>query len=109
MRREKGEVRDFKLYKDSVGKGGGEPTPIQADLGCPGTASPRSNSKTPINPCGNRKLNEREKTYNKGLAMRRVAAGHVNVKIKTFKIMAYPYRDHCGRRLPGMTPRLRRH
>jgi hypothetical protein len=42
----------------------------------------------------NRKLNEREKAYNKRLAKKRAVIERVNAKIKTFKIMAYPYRNH---------------
>jgi hypothetical protein len=32
-----------------------------------------------------------------------VVIEHINAKIKTFKIMAYPYRNHCNRHLLRMT------
>ncbi|MDR1373410.1 MAG: hypothetical protein LBJ24_00395 [Treponema sp.] len=48
-------------------------------------------------------MNEREKAYNKRLAKERVVIEHVNAKIKTFKIMAYPYRNHCRRHFLRMS------
>jgi hypothetical protein len=39
-------------------------------------------------------LTEEEKAYNKRLAGRRGVIEHINAKIKTFKSMAYPYRNH---------------
>ena len=47
----------------------------------------------PIKESGNRKLDKREKAFNKRLSRERVAVEHVNAKIKTFKVMAYPYRN----------------
>jgi hypothetical protein len=61
IQREKGGVHDFKLYKDSIGKGVDESILIQADSGYPGIAALRPNSKIPIKSSKNHKLNERGK------------------------------------------------
>jgi len=45
------------------------------------------------------KLSEDDKAYNKKLAQKRVFVEHINAKIKVFKCMAYPYRNHCNRHL----------
>jgi hypothetical protein len=49
------------------------------------------------------KLTKREKAYNKRLARKRVVVEHINAKIKTFKIMSYPYRNRCQKHLIRMT------
>jgi hypothetical protein len=48
-------------------------------------------------------LNEREKLYNTRHARKRVVIEHINSKIKTFKSMAYPYRNHRRRHLLRMS------
>ncbi|MDR0638446.1 MAG: hypothetical protein LBG27_06045, partial [Spirochaetaceae bacterium] len=46
----------------------------------------------------NRPLTGREKAYNKRLSGKRVSVEHISAKIKTFKIMACPYRNrHNGK------------
>ena len=72
---------------------------MYADLGYLGIHDYHANSIIPIKASKNNPLNEKEKAYNKRLARKRVAVEHINAKIKTFKIMAYPYRNHCKRHL----------
>ena len=67
---------------------------MYADLGYLGIHDYHANSIIPVKASKNNPLNEKEKTYNKRLARKRVAVEHINAKIKTFKIMAYPYRNH---------------
>ncbi|MDR1220088.1 MAG: hypothetical protein LBK73_10855 [Treponema sp.] len=55
------------------------------------------NSRTPKKPGKKRKMNEHEKAYDKRPARKRAVIEGVNAKIKTLKIMAHPYRNHCGR------------
>jgi len=91
------------LYKDTVGKNVDESIIVQADLGYLGIAKLHANSEVPCKKSKNRKLTKREKAYNKRLARQRVVIEHVNAKIKTFKIMAYPYRNRCKKHLLRMT------
>jgi hypothetical protein len=53
------------------------------------------NSQIPKKSSKKYKLNEREKAYNRRLVKKRVVIEHINAKIKTFKIMVYPYWNHC--------------
>ena len=99
VKQAKGSVHDFKMYKDTVGKKVDESIMIQADLGYLGIEKLHSNSMLPVKESKNHKLTEREKAYNKKLARQRVAVEHVNAKIKTFKITAYPYRNRRRRHL----------
>jgi hypothetical protein len=103
IQQEKGSVRDFKLYKDSIGEGVDESILIQADLGYLGIEALHPNCRIPKKSSKNHKLHARGKTYNKRLARKRVVIEHVNAKIKTFKIMAYPYRNHCRRHFLRMS------
>ena len=98
-----GSVHDFKLYKDTVGKSIDESILLQADLGYLGIEQLHANSMIPIKESKNHKLNKQEKTYNKQLARLRVAIEHVNAKIKTFKVLAYPYRNRRRRHLLRMS------
>ncbi|MDR1218103.1 MAG: hypothetical protein LBK73_00660 [Treponema sp.] len=59
--------------------------------------------RTPQKTSKNHRLNEREKAYDRRLARRRAVAGHIHAKIKTFKITAYPYRNHRRRHALRMT------
>ena len=61
------------------------------------------NSLLPIKESKYHKLTEREKAYNKKLARLRVAIEHINAKIKTFKILSYPYRNRRRRHLLRMS------
>ena len=72
---------------------------IYGDLGYLGIYDYHANSIIPIKASKNNPLNEKEKAYNKRLSHKRVAVEHINAKIKIFKIMAYPYRNHCERHL----------
>jgi hypothetical protein len=76
---------------------------ILADLGYLGIEALHDNSQIPKKSSKNHKLTEREKVYNKRLARKRVVIEHINAKIKTFKITAYPYRNHRRRHLLRMT------
>jgi hypothetical protein len=70
---------------------------LLADLGYVGIAALHGNSRTPKKSSKNHKLTGKEKAYNKSLSRKRVVIEHINAKIKTFKIMAYPYRNHRRR------------
>jgi hypothetical protein len=72
---------------------------MYGDLGYLGIHEYHGNSILPIKASKNNPLSEKEKAYNKRLARKRVAVEHINAKIKTFKIMAYPYRNHRKRHL----------
>jgi hypothetical protein len=100
----KGSEHDFKIYKDTIGKGISNSIPLDADLGYLGIERYHANSFIPIKSSKNHRLTGEEKAYNKELAGRRVIIEHINAKIKTFKSMAYPYRGHyCNRHSLRMT------
>jgi len=103
VREAKGGVHDFKLYRDTIGKNVAGSIIIQTDLGYLGIEKLHTNSQVPYKESKNHKLTKREKGYNKRLARQRVVIEHINAKIKTFKIMAYPYRNHCKKHLLRMT------
>jgi hypothetical protein len=73
--------------------------PLYADLGYLGIDEFHANSKIPIKASKLHPLSEKDKAYNKRLARKRVIVEHINAKIKTFKIMSCPYRNHCKRHL----------
>jgi len=98
----KGSEHDFKLYKDTIGKSVDESILIQGDLGYLGIEKLHKNSLIPIKGSKNHKLTKCEKAYNKRLARKRVVIEHINAKIKTFKITAYPYRNRRRRHLLRM-------
>ena len=102
-REAKGSVHDFKMYKDTIGEGVNECILLQADLGYLGIEKLHVNSEIPKKSSKNHKLTKREKAYNKRLARKRVVVEHINAKIKTFKSMSYPYRNHCRRHLLRMS------
>jgi hypothetical protein len=95
-------VHDFKLYKDTIGEDVDESIKLQADLGYLGIEKLHANSLIPIKESKNHKLTEREKAYNTRLARQRIVIEHINAKIKTFKIVAYPYRNRRRRHLLRM-------
>ena len=103
VRQEKGSIHDFKLYKDTIGEDIDESITVHADLGYLGIGNLHTNSLIPIKESKNHKLTEKEKAYNKRLARKRVGIEHINAKIKTFKIMSYPYRNRRTRHLLRMT------
>jgi hypothetical protein len=94
----KGSEHDFKIYKETIGKGISNSIPLDADLGYLGIEEYHANSFIPIKSSKKHQLTAEEKAYNKELARRRVVIEHINAKIKTFKSMAYPYRGHCRNR-----------
>jgi hypothetical protein len=102
VREAKGSVHDFKLYKDTVGKNVSGSIVMQVDLGYLGIEKFHANSEVPYKESKNHKLTKHEKAYNKRLARQRVVVEHINAKIKTFKIMSYPYRNHCQKHLLRM-------
>jgi len=103
VRQAKGSVHDFKLYKETIGSNVDESIVVQADLGYLGIEKLHANSLIPIKESKKYKLTESEKIYNKNLAQERVVIEHINAKIKTFKIMSYPYRNHRTRHLLRMS------
>jgi hypothetical protein len=90
----KGSEHDCKMYKDSIGKSVSSSIPVDADLGFQGIKQYHPNSFIPVKASKNHQMTEEEKAYNKELAGRRVVIEHINVKIKTFRCMSYPYREH---------------
>ena len=99
----KGSVHDFKVYGDTIGENVDESIQIRIDLGYLGIEKLHLNSLIPIKESKNHKLTEREKAYNKKLARLRVVIEHINAKIKTFKILSYPYRNRRRRHLLRMS------
>jgi len=73
--------------------------PVYTDLGYVGIDAYHTNSKIPRKASKLHPLSDKDKAYNKRLAKKRVVIEHINAKIKTFKSMAYQYRNHCKRHL----------
>jgi hypothetical protein len=94
----KGSEHDFKMFKDTIGKGISNSIPLDADSGYHGIKEYQPNSFIPIKSSKNHQLTKLEKAYNKRLSRRRVVIEHINGKIKTFRCMSYPYRGHCQNR-----------
>ena len=99
----KGSTHDFKLYKETIGSAVDQSIGIDADLGYLGLEKLHGKSRTPRKSGKKHKLTKKEKEYNKRLARKRVGIEHINAKIKVFKSMAYPYRNHCRRHLLRMS------
>ena len=99
----KGSEHDCKIYKETIGTSVHELIQIDADLGYLGIGKLHPNSRIPKKSSKHHKLNAKEKAFNQRLSRKRVVIEHVNAKIKTFKIMAYPYRNHCRRHLLRMS------
>jgi hypothetical protein len=100
----KGSEHDFKVYKETTGKGISNSIPLDADPGYLGIEQYHANSFIPVKSSKNHHLTTKKKAYNKKLAKRRVVIEHINARIKTFKSMAYPYRGHyCNRHSLRMT------
>ena len=72
---------------------------VYVDLGYLGIDAFHANSMIPIKESKHYKLTDEDKAYNKKLAQKRVIVEHINAKIKVFKSMANPYRNHCTRHL----------
>jgi hypothetical protein len=90
------------LFKDTIGVNIDASITTQTDLGYLGIENFHSNCLIPIKESKNHKLTKREKAYNTKLARQRVVIEHINAKIKTFKIMSYPYRNRRRRHLLRM-------
>jgi len=99
VRQGPGKEHDFNLYKRTIGTQVHEGIPVYTDLGYLGINAYHTNSKIPVKASKLHPLNDKDKAYNKRLARKRVIVEHINAKIKTFKSMAYPYRNHCRRHL----------
>ena len=95
----RGKEHDFNLYKRTIGAQVHEAIPVYADRGYVGIQWYHAKSKIPRKASKKQPLSEKDKAHNKRLAKKRVIAEHINAKIKTFKIMSYPYRNHCKRHL----------
>ncbi|MDR1478320.1 MAG: transposase [Planctomycetaceae bacterium] len=63
----KGGEHDFKIYKETIGKGISNSMPLDADLGYQRIAEYHTNSFIPIKSSKNHKLTKEEKAYNKEL------------------------------------------
>jgi IS5 family transposase len=98
----KGSEHDFKVYKDTIGTVLSGSIAIDADSGYQGLRNLHPNSRIPVKASKNHRLSKREQAYNRRLARQRIIIEYINAKIKTFKIMAYPYRNHCQRYLSRM-------
>ncbi|GHV52976.1 hypothetical protein AGMMS49579_11000 [Spirochaetia bacterium] len=96
VRQRKGSVHDFKIYKETIADAIDSSIRVEADLGYLGIEKLHENSLIPKKASKKHKLTAGEKAYNKPLARKRVVIEHVNARIKTFKSMAYPYRNHCS-------------
>jgi len=94
-----GHEHDFSIYKRSIGTEIHESIMVYADLGYLGIERFHKNSKIPLKSSKLHPLSDTDKAYNKRLARKRIVVEHINAKIKTFKIMAHPYRSHCRRHL----------
>ncbi|GHU23441.1 IS5 family transposase [Spirochaetia bacterium] len=103
IREAAGSVHDFKLFKNTIGKTVDPSVLIQADSGYLGIGNLHANSQIPKKESKYHKLSKEELAYNKRLSRERVVIEHINAKIKTFKNMAYPYRNHCTRHLLRMS------
>ena len=98
-----GKEHDFNLYKRSIRTQVHETISVYADLGYLGIEELHANSKIPRKASKYCPLSDKDKEYNRRLAKKRVVVEHINAKIKTFKSMAYPYRNHCKRHLLRMS------
>jgi hypothetical protein len=99
----KGSEHDFSLYKRTVGKELYNGPPLYADLGYLGIDTLHGASIIPRKSSKYHPLSARDKAFNKRLARKRIIVEHINAKIKTFKSMSYPYRNHCRRHLLKMS------
>jgi hypothetical protein len=84
----RGSEHDFKVFKDTIGKGICNSIPFDADSGYQGIEAYHANSFISIKSSKNHHLTEEEKAYNKRLSQRRVVIEPINGKIKTFRCMS---------------------
>ena len=98
-----GSEHDFSIYKRSIGTEIHQTIPVYVDLGFLGIEKFHKNSKIPRKSSKYHPLSDTDRKYNRRLAQKRIVIEHINAKIKTFKIMAHPYRNHCRRHLLRMS------
>lgn len=94
-----GSVHDFRLCKESLLILYVLSVMILADSGYQGIQEYHQWSLIPIKSSKKRPLSESEKAFNKALSRQRIVIENINAKIKTFKIMSYPYRNRRRRHL----------
>ena len=71
----------------------------QADSGYQGLTALHHNSETPKKNPNVGSLTDEEKKENRRISHERILIENINAKIKVFKIMKYPYRNHRKRHL----------
>jgi hypothetical protein len=71
----------------------------QADSGYQGITALHRNSETPKKKPKGGNLTDEEKRENCRISHERILIENINAKIKVFKIMKYPYRNHKKRHL----------
>lgn len=92
-----GKTHDFALYKNTIGSHVLESIKEQADSGYQGLAKFHQNSETPKKKPKGGELTDDEKNENRRISHERILIGHINARIKVFKIMKYPYRNRRKR------------
>ena len=92
-----GKTHDFALYKNTIGSRVLDCIMAQADSGYQGISAFHKNSETPRKKPRGGGLTEDEKRENRCISQERIFIENINAKIKVFKIMKYPYRNHRKR------------
>jgi IS5 family transposase len=87
---EKGRTHDFKLLKKSNVRFH-KLLHVIADKGYQGITKMQGNSETPVKKNRGEKLTKEQKQDNRQLNRLRVAVGHINRRLKIFKILSYRY------------------
>ena len=81
---DKGQVHDFKMYKNEVGGAVSETKKIQGDSGFQGIQSFHKNSETPKKKSKKHPLSVNDKANNKRISRERILIENINAKIKVF-------------------------
>jgi hypothetical protein len=92
-----GKTHDFKMYKNSIGKGVFGKIKLIGDSGFQGITDLHSNSETPKKKPKNGELTKIEKRNNKRISVERIAIENVNAVLKVFKIITNRYRNRHKR------------
>ena len=92
-----GKTHDFTLYKNTIGSHVLDCIRVQADSGYQGISAFHKNSETPRKKPRGGELTKDEKRENSRISQERIFIENINAKIKVFKIMKYPYRNHRKR------------
>jgi IS5 family transposase len=93
----KGSEHDFAVYKRTVAFDIHANALLYADSGYQGIEAFHEKSMIPIKARPKQEQSKKDRAYNKRLSKKRVRIEHTNAKIKTFKIMSYPYRNRRTR------------